>query len=555
MKDTKNLLYQMYWKRLAGDTLLVLASMTALTLLMLLLHLAARTSDSLLLYLLAIFIFACVRGLYPALLASFVAFFTFDYFFVPPLYGLATAKFEDIFSLVVFLLVAIITGQLASLLRIHAVRARRREYEARTLYEFMRATNRKSEMEQQMRVFLQALTDVFAAAGILDCMLLLPDERGTLHPLGDSGGPLASMPLLFDEVAVAEWVMDHARAADLYPQCQPALAAQNAKTAWQKPGKLFLIRLLPLQAEKQVGGVLRLLIEEDARHLWPGNTLGLSQHAPTSQNTFFSTFLEQAVTTLEQVRLREDSIHLEVLQQTEAQRSALFSSVSHDLRTPLATIRAAASMFLRDKSKDERASREMLARTIEHEVKRLDSWIENVLDMSRLEAGALRLEKVWYPLDELVQDTVSRVQFSLREHAHEISVICPDDLPPAEFDPVQIEQVMMNLLENALRYAPEHSPIEVCIEQQESALLVSVTDRGPGIPPGERERIFEKFYRLTDAPEVEKRPQGLGLGLAICRGSIEAHGGKIWVEERAGGGACFCFTLPLTVLKAEEMDG
>ena len=113
----------------------------------------------------------------------------------------------------------------------------------------------------------------------------------------------------------------------------------------------------------------------------------------------------------------------------------------------------------------------------------------------------------------------------------------------------------MNLLENALRYAPEHSPIEVCIEQQESALLVSVADRGPGIPPGERERIFEKFYRLTDAPEVEKRPQGLGLGLAICRGSIEAHGGKIWVEERAGGGACFRFTLPLTVLKAEEMDG
>jgi two-component system sensor histidine kinase KdpD len=298
--------------------------------------------------------------------------------------------------------------------------------------------------------------------------------------------------------------------------------------------------------------VLRLLIEEDARDLWPGNTLGVNQSAPTALNTFFSAFLEQAVMVLEQASLREKSIHLEVLQQTEAQRAALFSSVSHDLRTPLATIRAAAGTFLQDESRTE--AHDTLALTIEQEVNRLDSWIENVLDMSRLEAGSLRLDKVWYPLDELVQDAVARVQFSAQ--TREIRVTHPDDLPPAEIDPVQIEQVMVNLLENALRYAPQDTPIEVSIALQEQAFVVSVADRGPGIPAAEREHIFEKFYRVADekTPGTQVHPQGLGLGLAICQGSVKAHGGQIWVEARAGGGARFCFTLPLTMISKEDID-
>jgi two-component system sensor histidine kinase KdpD len=535
------------WQRFAGETLLVVGSIALLTLLFQLLHLATRTSDGLLLYLLAVLLFACLRGLYPALLASFVAFFAFDYFFVPPVYDLGASKFEDILSLVVFLLVAIITGQLASSLRVHVVRARRREYEARTLYEFMRATNRNSDMQQQMDVFLQTLTSVFASAGVLDCMLLLPAPDGKLRPLG--GEKHLAGVLQFDELTAAEWVMRHARPADLYPSSPASMPpAERARTQLRR--KLPFMRLLPLQSKQKVCGVLLLLLEEDEHTLWPAKALGVSQQNPTALNTFFSAFLEQAVMVLEQAHLREKSIHLEVLQQTEAQRAALFSSVSHDLRTPLATIRAAATTFLQDASHTE--AHDTLALTIEQEVNRLDSWIENVLDMSRLEAGSLRLDKVWYPLDELVQDAAGRVQFSTQKR--EIRVTHPENLPPAEIDPVQIEQVMVNLLENALRYSPPDTPLEVSIELREQAFLVSVADRGPGIPEGERERIFEKFYRLADERTARAHPQGLGLGLAICQGCVRAHGGQIWVEARAGGGARFCFTLPLTMISEEDID-
>ncbi len=246
--------------------------------------------------------------------------------------------------------------------------------------------------------------------------------------------------------------------------------------------------------------------------------------------------------------MREATIHLEVLQQTERVRSALFSSVSHDLRTPLATIKTAISDLLLEETRQALDLSQSAARTIEREVDRLDGLVENLLDMSRIEAGSLRLEKVWYPLDELISDAVSHIHMHLGER--EVHMNYPDDLPPVELDIVQIEQVIFNLLENALRYTPEGSPIEIGIQRQDNALQVSVADRGPGIPLAERELIFTKFYRIAQIGHS----RGLGLGLAICQGVVQAHDGQIWVEAREGGGSAFCFTLPSHNIEASDID-
>ncbi len=540
-------------RQFVSETPFVLGSIFLLTVIIMFFHLSTRVPDSLLFYLLVILVFACMRGLRAALLASFVAFITFDYLFVPPVYGFGATKLEDIVALAFFLIATVITSQLASSLRTRILQARKREYEARTLYEFVRATNRERDSEQQLFIFVKALVEVFASEGLRDCMVLLPDASGELRPQRSALQLLQNVPLLADEEIAAGWVMLHARSLDLYHSLLPLPATLDARLAKRrrrtsKTSRSALIRLIPLKTETKVYAVLRLLFEENRDAARSRNRLGIEQPPLSAHTLFFSTFLEQAITIIEQEHLREASIHLEVLQQTEVLRSALFSSVSHDLRTPLATIKASVSNLLQEETRQVPDTSQSATRTIEREVDRLDGLVENLLDMSRIEAGSLRLEKVWYPLDELISDTVSHLQTHLGER--EVKMSYPDDLPPIELDIVQIEQVIFNLLENALRYTPEGSPIEVRIQRQEEALQVSVADRGPGIPLTEREPIFTKFYRIAQ----NGHPQGLGLGLAICQGIIQAHEGQIWVETREGGGSAFCFTLPAREIEASEID-
>ena len=541
-------------KQFMRETPFVIGSILLLTIIIIFFHLSTRVPDSLLFYLLVILVFACMSGLRAALLASFVAFITFDYLFVPPVYGFGATKLEDIVALAFFLIATVVTSQLASSLRTRILQARRREYEARTLYEFVRSTNRESDLEQQLLLFVKAIAQVFASEGVRDCMLLLPDESDTFHPRRSALQLLQNTPLLADEETAVGWIMFHARPIDLYNCIFPfstELDAHVVKRGRRRMGQTsgnYAIRLVPLKIETKVYGVLRLLLEEKRSYARTRNRLGIEQPPLSTQNIFFSTFLEQAITIIEQGRLREAGIHLEVLQQTEVLRSALFSSVSHDLRTPLATIKAAVSDLLQEETRQELDLYQSSTRMIEREVDRLDGLVENLLDMSRIEAGSLRLEKVWYPLDELISDTVSHIQMHLGERGLKMSY--PDDLPPVELDVVQIEQVVFNLLENALRYTPDGSPIEISIQRQEESLQVNVTDRGPGIPLAERENIFTKFYRIAQ----HGHPRGLGLGLAICQGVIQAHNGHIWVETRAGGGAAFCFTLPLHEIEESDID-
>jgi len=224
--------------------------------------------------------------------------------------------------------------------------------------------------------------------------------------------------------------------------------------------------------------------------------------------------------------------------ETERMRNSLLSAVSHDLRTPLATITGAAGMLAEEGAKLPAPSRQELAESIVEEADRLNRLVANLLDLTRLEAGAIQLKPELQPIEEVIGVVLSRLERDLRDHP--VRTHITDDLPPAPIDGLLIQQVLANLLDNAAKFSPPGSAIEVAARRSEKELIVEVADSGPGIPPGKEQQIFEKFYRVDPNGRL-----GSGIGLAICRGIVVLHGGRIIAENRADGGAVFRFTLPL----------
>jgi len=217
----------------------------------------------------------------------------------------------------------------------------------------------------------------------------------------------------------------------------------------------------------------------------------------------------------------------------------LLSAISHDLRTPLASIVGAASTLVEEDAQLDASDRKELSLTIYDEALRMSNLTNNILDMARLDAGQASLNRQWYLLDEIIGGTLTRMQKRLK--GRDVNVKLPDELCLVRVDAVLIEQVLVNLLENACKYTPEGSPIDIGAELSAHMLKVTVADRGPGIPPGEEEKLFDKFYRL----HREGTQSGAGLGLAICKAIIAAHGGVIGVVNRQDGGAQFFFLLPV----------
>jgi two-component system sensor histidine kinase KdpD len=297
---------------------------------------------------------------------------------------------------------------------------------------------------------------------------------------------------------------------------------------------------------QKVVGVMRLLIEDDPRLFMAENSLGVDQESSDPHTAFFWTFLDQATSIIERARLRQESLQIELLQRTDKLRAALLSSVSHDLRTPLSSIKAAASSLLQEDVQWDEEARRSFALAIEREADRLNRLVGNLLDMSRIEGGALKPEKEWYPVDELIHDVLGHMQPILQGRV--VQTHLPDDLPPVELDYLQMDQVLTNLIENAVRHTPPETPIEVSAQREGEQMVISVADRGPGIPEKDKVHIFDKFYRVLGT----QRGTGSGLGLAVCKGLVEAHGGSIWVEDRENGGAIFRFTLPIG--KSEDIE-
>jgi len=337
--------------------------------------------------------------------------------------------------------------------------------------------------------------------------VLLPDAIG--HLVLQAG---EQTPFEFDEreKGVAQWAFEHNQAAGLGTETLPGA------------GALYL----PLVGSRGTVGVLAVRPDHPNLLLSP------------EQMHLLETFASQIGLAIERALLAKETQQAHVEAETERMRNAILSSVSHDLRTPLATITGAASSLLEGQETLGPASRHELIRGIYDEAHRLDRQVKNLLDMTRLEAGAVRLQKEWHPLEEVVGAALTRLEGQLQGHL--VRTRFPPGLPLVRIDGVLIEQTLINLLENALKYTPPGSPIDLSASEVDKTILFEIADRGPGLPKGEEQRIFDKFYRAGPA-----RESGVGLGLTICRGIIEAHEGRIWAENRPGGGAVFRFTLPL----------
>jgi len=334
--------------------------------------------------------------------------------------------------------------------------------------------------------------------------ILVPDDGNGLAPAAEAPASYAPDQ---QELSVAQWVYEHRQPAGLSTDTLPGARA------------LYL----PLMASSGAIGVVGI----------QPNAAG--QVFEPEQYHYLEAFANQTAIAIERSFLGEAAQRALLKAETESLRNTLLSSISHDLRTPLAAITGAATTLQQEDILLDTNSRLDLVGTIQEEAEHLNRIIKNVLDMTRLESGAITVNKEWQPLEEIVGAVVNRLGERLKEHP--LTVKLQGNLPLVPFDSLLLEQVFMNLFDNAIKNTPKGSPLELSASESFYTVTVELADRGPGIPAGEEEHIFEKFVR-------GKTTGGVGLGLAICRTIINAHGGKIWTENREGGGAVFRFTLP-----------
>ncbi|MGE0644519.1 MAG: DUF4118 domain-containing protein [Nitrospira sp.] len=444
----------------------------------------------------------CGRG--SSVFASVLSVAAFDFFFVPPYFTFAVSDAQYLLTFGVMLVVALVISNLAVRLHQQAELARYRERRTGVLYAMSRdlATHRGTGMLAQLAA--KHLRDVFDAHVAI--FLADADKRVQLQR-----GELLFFELNPNESGVAQWVYDHHERAGLGTDTLPGASA------------LYL----PLVASSGAIGVVAVQTKDPALLLDPDHL------------HLLESLVNQVALAIERTRLSDEAQQAHVEAEAERMRSTILSSVSHDLRTPLATISGAASSLAEGREELNAAARRDLARSIYREADRLDRLLKNLLDMMRLEAGAVRLNREWHSLDEIIGAALARLEGRLDGHA--VSTAFPTDLPLVFVDGVLLEQVVINLVENAVKYTPPRSTIDLSASVSDREVVVEVADHGSGIPPGEESRIFDKFYRGKSA-----REGGVGLGLTICRGIVEAHSGRIWVENRPGGGALFKFTIPLS---------
>lgn len=459
-------------------------------------------TNVLMLYLLAVMWTATRHGRGPAIFSSLLGVAAFDFCFVPPYLTFVVADTQYVVTFIVMLLTAAVLSTLADRVRRQAEFARHRERRTAALFELSRQLAASHGLDRILSATLRQVAAVFDC----DVTVLLPAQTG-LIPKAHHGHAFADDP---KEHAVAQWVFEHRQLAGVGTATLPAARG------------LYL----PLVASQETLGVLALR---------PGAASNLGD---LEQLRLLESFTNQAASAIERARLGEEARKAWERVEAEFMRNTLLSSVSHDLRTPLAAITGAASSLVDGQILDERA-RKLLAASIVEESERMERVISNLLDMTRLESGGLVVRKEWQPIHEVVGAALHHMHKRLGGRA--IRTDLPSDLPMVPIDAVAIEQVLVNLLDNAAEYTPPDTPIDIRARHEGDSLAVEVADRGSGLPPGTQERVFQKFFR-ADATHGRR---GIGLGLAICKGLVEAHGGAIRAANRPEGGAAFTFTLPI----------
>lgn len=462
-------------------------------------------------YLLSVVAVSTRTGRGPAALASILSVAAFDFFFVPPRFTFAVSDSQYLVTFAVMLIVALVVSGLTVSIRAQAESARQRERRTSALYEMSRELASTRGLAALLDVALRHVVDVFGGRMVI----LLPDATGRLEPRASLLAPFHLDP---NDVAVSQWAYEHEKPA--------GMGTDNL------PGAQMLF--VPLLASRGIVGVLGMRLGDP--HLFD---------AP-DQWHLLETFANQIALAAERGLLAEEAQAAQVSVESERLRNTLLSSVSHDLRTPLAAITGGTSTLLDPPARLDESGRRELLQTMHEEADRLDRLVQNLLEMTRLESGSVHVRKEWHAVEEPVGAALHRLAARLR--GRPVTTLVPPDLPLVAMDPVLIEQVLINLLDNALKYTPEGSPIEVSAFQEDDGVVVEVADRGPGLAPGDERRVFEKFYRSPTVPA-----RGSGLGLSICRGIMEAHGGRVEAANRTGGGAVFRLTLPAKET-APELD-
>jgi two-component system, OmpR family, sensor histidine kinase KdpD len=436
-------------------------------------------------YLLVVTGAAAAGGLGPGITAAGLGFLAFDLLFLRPYHHVIVDDPQDYLSLGVYLLVATVISLLVASTERRRAQAERRERETRMLFELSTSLVAHGSLEDTLRGVVRTVRSLFDLAG---CAIVLPSGVGDGFRLAAVDGEVPG---------------DHDER-------------------------------VPMRSGGQVVGALVVVAGG------PG-----SSAFGEAERRVLATFANQAALAVERGQQEEQRNRALALQETDRLRTALLNSVSHDLRTPLASIKASASSLLDREVHWSDAERDEFLATINTEVDRLTRLVHNLLDMSRIEAGALDPRLVESSLAEVVGPVVRRARTASRQ---QVDVDVPDELAPVLVDPVRLDQVLTNLLDNARGYAPG-SPVQVAARRDGDRVELRVVDHGPGIPVPERERVFDQFYRLKGGG---KRPEGTGMGLAICRGIVQAHGGTLRVETTPGGGATFVLTLPVSPLSPDR---
>jgi two-component system sensor histidine kinase KdpD len=453
-------------------------------------------------YLLAVVISAVYLGRGPAILTSILGVAAFDFFFVPPHLTLAVSDTEYLLTFLGLLAVGIVISQLTAVVRGQAEAAQSREIQTVALYELGRDLTVTAGLEAVTQTAVDHISQTFSR----EVAIFLP-AHGNLKAFASSPGVTVSG----NDLAVADWVFDHGQVAGRGTDTLPEAA----------------MRYQPLKTTRGVVGVLGVKPSTPGRFL------------TREQIRTLDAFANQIALAIERARLDEQARQAELLEITDKLQNALLNSISHDLRTPLVSITGALSSLADDQVALDDAARRSLVETASEEADRLNRLVGNLLDMTRLESGAMRVKRAAGDIQDVIGSALEELGARLEKRT--ISVDLPDDLPLVPMDFVLIERVLVNVIDNALKYSPPESPIEIRAQMAGAFVEITVADRGVGIPPEDLGRIFDKFYRVQRPGNVS----GTGLGLAIGKGIVEAHGGFISAENRPQGGTIITIALPV----------
>jgi two-component system sensor histidine kinase KdpD len=459
-------------------------------------------SNIVMLYLLVVVIAAVRWGRGPSILAAILGGLAFDFFFIPPHLTLAVADTQYLLTFGALIAVGLVISTLAGEAREQAEAARHREMVAASLYALSRDLAAATGLDGILAALITHVSQTFACAAAV----LLPEGRTLATPALSPG-----------------FVIDEAERAAAGYAFEHGVATGHGTEALASAGAHYL----PLITARRVVGVLGVQPANPAAHL------------TTEQERLLGAFASQAAVAIEHVQLAEEARRAQLLQATEKLQTSLLNSISHDLRTPLASITGALSSLLDEEVQLDETTRHALIETAREDAEQLNRLVGNLLNMTRLQAGALHLAQEAADIQDLIGAALA--QLAGRLVGRPVVIDVPADLPPVAIDFALMVQAVVNIIDNALKYSPSGTPIEILASAGESQIHIQVADRGVGIPAEDLERVFDKFYRVRRATNVT----GTGLGLAISRGIVEAHGGAVSAENRSGGGTIIHIDLPL----------